>query len=694
MIGLKAVLAFSSLNMVATPLTVVGYSTTLNSIENSIEFENLYNSIKDNAKPVDQIEKWSIDGLDFYSEDELYLYLTEMENIKELQTSSNPNKIIKDAGNGILDETKIYDLEQENFQRIYRDAFGNVSINKEAALSTYVNGGSVTHKYSYDNLNWFDSPEEAKNDYVYQGGLHKSLYYYINGRYYNVFNKEDESALKNILKEGYRVSASEITGQNVLYGTKKTIQDTIEATLRTPWTKSKNSLGENDLNYENFIDLDVEKWFRFTTTKGIDFKIHYNDGSESITSSVGQNIKFDDSSITREILISQKNWREVNEQNKNRRYHYYFENSGIDKKVNKKFSKIEYYPAKKGKKNTPAKVNFSLQSVEELGQTNVKLFADFNNKNLLSDIKLTRIVSNYQDLSTQEVNDLYKIWYNDFKIKKLFKDIPDEITSETNISDVNRPMNKYNVAKDYLYDVNGQQGEKYSYYESQYNYHKKNKHDILNGETRIENNEVVYKIRDDFWATKEQVENYTFLYGDMDVRLMYTHIDQQDISSQDGLVLSSTEAEARRKMFEYESAILLNRYFAYDVFGNFESSAESGDEAIKAMRKKVNLTSKFINKKEIDSWNGQPRSYSEIVQDGVYTIYGISSINSVGGKIYFYSYLKALEAVMEGISHSTQYSNELINIYMYTNIDKDGNSKVYTFRNDYELKKIVEEILQ
>lgn len=56
---------------------------------------------------------------------------------------------------------------------------------------------------------------------------------------------------------------------------------------------------------------------------------------------------------------------------------------------------------------------------------------------------------------------------------------------------------------------------------------------------------MTYQLRSNFCVTKEQLDNYLFLGGLIDTRVMYTYLDVQDISSVDGLVLTNNEYEAR-----------------------------------------------------------------------------------------------------------------------------------------------------
>lgn len=698
MSAFKQLLKFTSLSVVVTPVGTTMSEVGETKTQQNTEYANLFNSIKNNSKPIDEIQKWTFEGQDFYDEDQLNKYLIDRGEIKQVQTTSNPNKIIKDIGNGILDSSKIYDLDQSNFQQVYRDAFGNVALDRQSALNTYVNNGLVEHKYSYDNNTWFDSPEEAKNDYVYQGGLHKSLYYYINGKYYNLFNKKDETSLKKVLKEGYRVSASRMTNNQVVYGTKDRVESTIRNSLRKPWTAGKNSAPKGELHYSNFLNKSVEKSIKVTPSSDILLKVHYTDGSEKHYDQKSATLIFNDNNISDTYLLNSSNWEWVMDWFNHPgwgedflRKMYYFKHSGVDtSNNNKNFSEIEFYPKSSKVGSGFVDLNFNQQSAEVSYKTTVTLFLDEKHSKQIYKTFFEKNVAYWTDLSTQDVIQFYDAWFFEFSQEELFKNIPKESKS---LNEIGQPSNAYGVARDFLYDVNGQQGEKYSFFESKYLYETQTLPQILSGPSNVENGEVLYKLREDFWITAKQAKDYTFLIGDMDVRPMYTFIDEQDISSPDGLVLSQTEAEARQKMFDYESAILLNRYFAYDVFGNSVSSGESAADAILKMQNSVALTSKYINKKEIESWHGQPRAYNDIVQDGVYTVYSANIPNAQGGKVHFWSQESAIHAVSAGITSTIIKSDEQTIVYMYIYVAQDKEPQIYLFKNDGEIKAIVNDIL-
>ncbi|ARU91245.1 hypothetical protein SCLARK_00563 [Spiroplasma clarkii] len=514
---LKYLISLCGIGIASAPVAMSSHAIVETENQNSIEVERLFNSIKTGSKPIEEIEKWSVDGLDFYDENNLNNYLIEQGNIEKVATSSNPSKIIKDHANGILDESKIYDLDQNQYQRIYRDAFGNTALTKKAALDTYVNMGSVNHKYSYDNYSWFDSPEEAKNDYVYQGGLRKSLYYFINGRYYNVFNSKDRQDLLNTFKEGYRITPSDMTNHQTIYGTKNNVATTVKSTLRSVWTKGKNSAPKGEMHYSNYITKDAAKFVNIRTSQGIYLEVWYKgDNAPSWWPAGFSDIEyletetapliFDDKSIDAKYLSDKVNWKRVLEKdgNEDLKETFTLEKGGMNQETKRKFTKIRIRPIEDLIGIGYSKVNFNIQNFADSSKTNIQLYSDLEKKNKIYDRSYDRCFGSFSDFSTYDVNNLYDDWFEYFKDKELFKNIPKSLDGKLN--EIGRPVNAYGVANDYLYDVNGQQGEKYSYYESQNQYNKIMMNEILNGETKVENGVTVYKIREDFEPQKNKLK--------------------------------------------------------------------------------------------------------------------------------------------------------------------------------------------
>lgn len=176
----------------------------------SQEKENWKKLIAQNRRQVNAVTKYQYDNKEFYSKYALNEYMLKNNRIGQKVTSSNPNKIIKDTENMILDNDKIYDVDLNNATQLYRDYFGNIAYSREEALATYATDNSVKVKYSYTGKddNWHDSPTEAETQLKYGIKINKSLYYQFNGRFYNAFNKEDNKALLNSFAPAYHTDST------------------------------------------------------------------------------------------------------------------------------------------------------------------------------------------------------------------------------------------------------------------------------------------------------------------------------------------------------------------------------------------------------------------------------------------------------------------------------------------------------
>lgn len=175
---------------------------------------------------------------------------------------------------------------------------------------------------------------------------------------------------------------------------------------------------------------------------------------------------------------------------------------------------------------------------------------------------------------------------------------------------------------------------------------------------------------------------------------MYTYLNVRNLSSVDGLALATNEADAREKQFQYESGVLMKKFFAYDVFGNSMLSAESGEDAIEKLQHMISLSGKYINRKEIETWDGLNYSYDNILQDGVYNVYRIYNQTKAGQGLnpylYFDSYISALEALKSGISNQVNISTTAVNVYVYI---YTGKNHSYSYSTDEEIKNIVQEVM-
>ncbi|WHQ36660.1 hypothetical protein [Spiroplasma sp. SV19] len=662
------------------------YGTDVSSPEGA-----LFKMIKNSSTTVDTKTEWNYDGQKFYSQQELDGYIMQNNKVETMQTSSNPGKIINDYQYRTLDPEKVYDIDFNNYQLIYRDAYGNATLSKDIALETYTK--NITSKYSYDAINWFDSPEEAKAGFIYKGGLHKSLYYYVNGRYYNAFNSADQKALKSVLTEGYSLAPSNFTGQVPIYGTRDSLRNIIANNFRTFWTNANNI--NEPLNYANFLATKTTQKIFLSPGNGNLIKVSVNKGSQKFYYA-GETVEIGDTEgkFNMADFTSRNGWKSHKQSddgwNSVGKYYYTrtFSSGG-------KTYDLTYMPTNSGIGWKFSDFNWERVAASNKYDSTILLYDNdiksTTKKELYRWEKLPINITRPQEIPTQYVRQAYDLWFNSFYEEKFLK--------LDKVDENGVPYNKYGVKADVLYDVNGKQGHRYSLNESVKYYEESLKPQILAGPTATnEKGEITYKLRDDFYATKAQVDNYLFLTGIVDTRLMYTYLDVQDISSQDGLALAMTEADAREKQFQYEKGILLKKYFAFDVFGNSVISAESREDAIAKLHKTITLTGKYINRKEIASWDNGVMAYDNIIQDGIYSVYRIySQIRADQGLIpyiYFDSYHSALVAIKAGINKEINITTTTVNIYLYVYLDKNGNKHSYTYTSDEEINAIVAEIMQ
>lgn len=683
----KGILA--SVTLSTGPVGTIMSTTAFNEVISSPE-AGLFRMIKNSSTAVETKTAWNYDGQEFYSQQELDNYIIKNNQIETIQTSSDPGKIINDYQYRTLSPDKIYDINFDNYQLIYRDAYGNVSLTRTAALETYTK--NIKNKYSYDAINWYDSPEEAKIGLIYQGGLRKSLYYYINGRYYNAFNLRDQSALKNILTEGYNLAPSEFTGYVPIYGTRDSLRNVVANNFRPIWTNASNM--NQRLNYANFLTTKTEQTIFLSPGNDNLIKVSEN-GSQRIFKA-GETIAI----IESEWVLNEKDFSDVSKWEQHQQDDDWIKSVG-KYYYTKTFTsgsrtyEITYLPVKSGSGWSYSDFYWDRLATSNKYESVIMLYDNDKESKTKNELyrweKLPLGIKTKNEIPTQYVRQAYDLWFNNFYEEKFLK--LDQIDENGSF------YNEYGVKADILYDINGQQGNKYSLTESIKYYHTKLKPQILAGPTTPnEKGETTYWLRDDFYATKTQLDNYLFLTGIVDTRLMYTYLDVQDLSSQDGLALATTEADAREKQFQYNQGILLKKYFAYDVLGNKVVSAESEADAIAKLHKTVTLTGKYINKKEINAWDNGVMGYDNIIQNGIYHIYRIySQIRADQGLIpyiYFDSYQSALTAIKAGINHAIKITTTTVNVYLYVYIDNRGNKHSFTYTNNAEINAIVAEIMR
>ncbi|WP_283272611.1 hypothetical protein [Spiroplasma sp. SV19] len=661
---LKLMLIASSIISVSPSITSVTYYSTVGTTnERKINEQVLADDILANRIFNGQVSYSEYDGKTFYSDEALNEYLLQNNKVTSLITSSNPNKIIKNYEHMTLDDTKIYDANLDNFKQLYRDAFGNIAYTRQAALDTYTNAGLVKPQYSYDGFYWFDSPEEAKINEKYNMKINKSIYYMFKNQYYNAFNDKDINALVSLMDEGYYANINQSLTNKPLVkpiiekGDSKLIYDLLKKDLKKDFngdyydsvtkteTKYKLSIAGtgsnrvtvqyydkngkflNGTDYDNGKSITVELR-NINAKSGADFinkfkNVSWNTGSEG-SWSIGRFYKTHD-----------------------------FDGIQDGQEVKIRINLVPKWSYAGGKTKAPDldSYNFVDQSVGK-----IKLYSN-ENKHDDQFIDVTaekKGVFSSANITTEEKTKFFSEWYDQYYNSVLTNFGPDNNRQVTydDIKKGNYIKNttfdgqgtKGFIYKDKAYDVNYNKGYSQSLIESYLNW-VPIKEKLLAKPVQYEG-KTFYELRPDFLATKEQLDKFLYLEGNFQTKIMYSYGPEQDVSDRDGRMLAQTLQEAKEKELINDNKTLRKQYMAYDVFGNQELATSSAQDAIAQLTNKIQLTSKFIHKNEINSWNPNlKRSWDLTISDGRYNVYRIDDVNNPGKFIYFPSQDLALKAV-------------------------------------------------
>ncbi|AHI53771.1 hypothetical protein SSABA_v1c03620 [Spiroplasma sabaudiense Ar-1343] len=674
-------LILSSQIALSATATTTSLATSFNTSQEDREYqvESMMNLIKSKSKILSTDEIFQFQNQEFYGREEMDKYIFENNLIQEQATSSNLNKIIKDHQNNILDKDKIYGTDLDDFELIYRDAFGNAQSSREKSLNSYTNKGLVRQKYSYDYEGWFDSPTEAKDNFVFKQGLEKSLYYQVDQRYYNLFNLKDQEELKSSFLDGYYLKPSNFTSGEKVFGDNQKVESSIYNKFRNAWTSSERFKATpeilDNLNYQDYINFDTENTVSITPYNGILISIDGVNYSNTVKLKV-------DSKYDASYLSKRSNYKAVPE--------HYFDRSKMTYSINlknqSKTVKLTFLP--KDAEQWTSDVNFGQMAFNDNHNSNITLYSKkySSSEENISQYKIFEIndlnykINSNHDIRSQDVLNLYAAWFPYFVKNELldFKDV------------VHGQFNKYGVKRDYLYDINGRKGYEYSLSDGIEYYHKFVKPELYKNFVGTDvNGNSLYKVNSNFDATSQELENYMYLQGKQDIRLMFTFTGERNHSSINGLSLASTQAEAQEKLFQIEKSILSKKYFAYDVYGNFEISGNNEDDAIRKLQQKIDLQARYVHKDEIKNWNNQTVSFENIISDGVYTTYR-TFIN--GEWTYFLNHHDAYNALTGNVTGETVVKTRTVNLYMY--IENNNNEKItHTYSTDAELEDLANKIL-
>ncbi|AUB31617.1 hypothetical protein [Spiroplasma floricola] len=672
-------------------------SNNINEEENFIEF--LRKDIEENKFYLGKQVYSEYDGKIFTSQESLNEYILSNSIVQSEFTSSNPSKIIKDYEHMTLDETKIYDIDMDKFLPVYRDAFGNIAQTSQKALDIYTHGGLVRQKYSYDEEEWFDSPEEAKINQKDKMKINKSLYYIHNNKYYNAFNLKDINNLLNTFEEGYFVNKTKsLEGNQLLqpiieYGNKDIL-----------YKKMKRELKENffDSYFYEISDMDYQNKLSFEIKDKNELRIAYPGRSQEIYYSGSRpQITFANKySSTKDMIDDFKNivkWSEgVESGGAGIGRYYWYRDFDLIENSNKVTATVKLLPKWSAGfgKNKPS---FDHYTYTNKTVSKINTYYDKSKQQLVDSVGEFSKRYSIQESTREDKSIMYDSWFDEYFQKNItsFPGNENKLVRYEDILQENFIKNSdQSVYKDLLYDVNYAKGTAYSLIKSYYDWQRV-KNDLLNNPVTV-NEEIMYQLRPDFYATKEQLDSFIALQGKFNAVLKYSYGSNADLSSPDGKLLANTYEEAREKQFANANLSLKKRYIAYDVFENAIESGNSEQEAIRELQNNILLESKMVHKKEIENWNWDvKKSYDSIISDGRYLVYKVKAPKS-NNYIYYSSQEMALKAALSNARISGDVNKMSLEKYVYTYTDSFTQKEysVIFYNNDIDsaIQKILLEI--
>ncbi|AGM25426.1 hypothetical protein [Spiroplasma chrysopicola] len=706
-------LASSLITVTPSMTTMTYYALNENNSQRIIDPEILREDIFKNSIYGGQVKYSEFDGQTFYSDEALNEYLLQNNKVTSVLTSSNPNKIIKNYEHMTLDETKIYDVDLNNFKQLYRDAFGNVAYSRQEALDTYVNKGHVKAQYSYDGFYWFDTPEEAKINEKYNMKINKSLYYICQNQYYNVFNDKDINALISLMDEGYYANINESLTHSPLQkpiiekGDSKLIYDLLKKDFQKDWNGDYyNQITESETHYKLSIAPSASNRItvQYFDKNGNSMGGATDYWAGSAFTFEPRNVKYNSG---QEVINGFKNakWGEGTEGTPGFGWRYKTTTLEGYKNGQEVKIKINLVPTNwsGGGGKTPAP-NLNDYSYADQSTGKIKLYSspDKHDDQFLDVTPEKQGVYSPANITTEEKNKFYNEWYDkyfnsvitNFGVNDNRQVTYDDIKDGNYIKNVvfDGEGSKGFIYKDKAYDINYSKGYSQSLIES-YLHWVEIKAKLLENPLTVEG-KTVYPLRNDFLATKEQLDKFLYLEGNFQSKLMYSYSPDPDISDRQGKMLAPTLEEAKEKQIINNNKTLRKQFIAYDAFGNQEIASSSAEDAIRQLTNKIQLTSKFVHKKEIGSWDPNvKRSWDLTISDGRYNVYRIEDPNQGGKFIYYPSQDLALAAVKANAKLSSSVNTLEKAIYLYNYSATNGQVIPFVFY-DNDVNSVITKIYQ
>ncbi|WP_342269207.1 hypothetical protein [Spiroplasma endosymbiont of Aspidapion aeneum] len=667
--------------------------------KNTDYYQNLYDDIRLNSKNLGSSFYTEYDNQKFYSEDEFDGYLAKKSLISQVTTTSNPSKIVKDYENQTLDPNKIYDTNINKAHQVFRDAFGNIAMSANDALNTYTNEGLVKDRYSYDNIDWYASPEEAKISQKDKLNIQSSIFYLYKDRYYNAFNTKDISQLLNRFEDGYYVNINKnYSGQPLstninLWGNAKDIHDKLRDSPQL-----KDDFISN--YYKNAIDFTSTNVLTINCHGSHELRVKYdNQKEETYKEGSPFKLKFANKYKSDEEMLNdfkcKKLWNQDNMENHclKKRNYWTRKMEILDNNGEKQDVTLELWASELGVKdwsNYTSTDDFKYTFETEASITPF-IYNDNGSKDYLTPIKYLPGRYTKDELTIDEKDQIYNIWFDNYfdKILTNFSygknDNIDWNNKEVEYNDLLQEKyiknNDGTVLKDKLFALNEGIGKKYSLIQAMLEF--KDKKAQLLRNPHLINGVKKYEIRPDFFATEDDLNIFLPLIDSMENRVKYFESNNNKFSDQECILLSNTQQEALEKSFVNANISLKKRYIAYDVFGNSITSGVSEDDAVRRLQNNLSIESRMVSDKEYNSWNlNYKKDFSSIISDGIYVIYRIQDPCKQDNYLYYPSFELALKAFKSSLRIENTVFDSETETFLYNYIDKNNKQVAIIYYNN------------
>lgn len=641
-----------------------GQNTT-NSLKKQLKKEIINNSEKINTKQYLQY-----DDKNFENDEQLNQYLAKKNRIEKIITTTNLGKIIKDYEFKLLNDEKIYSVNIDDYEIVYKNKNAKTAVDKQQALKSYASEVLPQKRYSYSSTvdDWHDSPEEAKERKT--TNVKSSLYIYLNNKYFNVIN--DKEALLSNLTSGYYVNKSKFTRikgeEKDVFGTYKYLKKVIKERYEATWINK---------DLWDYVDVIPEYKVKIKTKNGVLLIVDKQNSSEYILNG-GTN-----KNINVRQIVFDENWQ----------YHYetyscvkkkIFTQQFINNQNNNSYLALMPLGGRLYCYTAVASPSVDLDAID-VSSVKYNLYKTKKGKDekdssqLLDSIASDKRIENANDLPTHIRKQFYEKWFNDYFFDSEF------------LKSTFSSTNQYGVEEDKLYSLNSSyNNDSFLSFKESFNYFQ----EVI--KPTLKKNQDKYIIQGNEF-TEDQINQYLYLKDYPFYKKMYNYFDSDNLTSFDGSLLSSKRWEAEERKKHYDNGVLNKKFFVYHSAQlKPELSAGTFEEAYEMFFKTLKLEAKYVHKDEIKSWKNKSVSFDSIITDGRYAVYRIinkkhKKTNQTTSYFYYQSYDDAVKSIRKSIEYKITTVNKYTKLYFYK--DKNNASHIFTYKDDKEINEIIDKII-